>query len=94
MISIPAVVHSNLTVSMECRYYKNSDNFMAAARVLHSMATSVSKDLQLTDRIELLSRAVMCATSHPIGFSPASQHQEFIQETRDKLEVAQIQMGK
>ncbi|KAI6646340.1 Nuclear pore complex protein [Oopsacas minuta] len=75
------------------RYYKNADNFMAAAKVLHCMSTSSNKELQLSNRIELLSRAVMCAGSHPIGFNPAAGLQEFIQETRDKLEVAQIQLG-
>ena len=66
---------------------------MAAAKVLHCMSTSNTSSLQLSGRIELLSRAVMCASSQPIGFSPDPGLQEFIQDTRDKLEVAQIQLG-
>ena len=76
-----------------CRYYKNANNLMAAAKVLHCMSTSNTSSLQLSGRIELLSRAVMCASSQPMGFSPDPGLQEFIQETRDKLEVAQIQLG-
>ena len=54
-----------------------------------------STDLSLTQRLEYLSRATMCAKSCPargVASSSAAPEGEFLHELEEKMEVARLQM--
>ncbi|XP_022087297.1 nuclear pore complex protein Nup155-like [Acanthaster planci] len=73
------------------KYHEKTGNYPAAARILLKLAERHSTDVKLQQRIEYLSRAVMCAKSSNLRTSTSSEG-EFLQELEDKLEVARLQL--
>ncbi|XP_033636336.1 nuclear pore complex protein Nup155-like [Asterias rubens] len=73
------------------KYHEKSGNYPAAARILLKLAERHSIDVILHQRIEYLSRAVMCAKSSNLRTSVSSEG-EFLQELEEKLEVANLQL--
>ncbi|XP_038049552.1 nuclear pore complex protein Nup155-like isoform X2 [Patiria miniata] len=73
------------------KYHEKTGNYPAAARILLKLAERHSTDVKLQQRIEYLSRAVMCAKSSNLRTSTSSEG-EFLQELEEKLEVARLQL--
>ncbi|XP_071835712.1 nuclear pore complex protein Nup155-like [Apostichopus japonicus] len=72
-------------------FYDKSRNFPSASRILSKLAERRTIDLTLQQRIEYLSRAVMCAKSSSLRTSSASEG-EFLYDLEEKLEVARLQL--
>lgn len=51
------------------KYYERNGQHAAAAKILDKLATLCSESIDLEQRIDYLSRAVMCMRSHSIGYS-------------------------
>ncbi|BFZ16747.1 hypothetical protein BsWGS_19786 [Bradybaena similaris] len=78
-------------LDMLWKYYEKTDNFQAATRILAQLAERQGSNINLTQRLEYLSRAVICAKSSTtrLGTSAAG---EFLHELEEKMEVARLQM--
>lgn len=74
------------------RYYEKNKNYSAAAKILDQLANIQSPNLTLDQRVEYISRAVMCAKSCNLATSGSSIG-EFLHELEDKMEVARIQLN-
>ncbi|XP_031566645.1 nuclear pore complex protein Nup155-like [Actinia tenebrosa] len=73
------------------RYYEKTKNYSAAARVLSKLAEKEGPGINLEQRLEYLSRAIMSAKSSNLRTSTSSEG-EFLHELEEKLEVARIQL--
>ncbi|XP_054719689.1 nuclear pore complex protein Nup155-like [Uloborus diversus] len=73
------------------KYYEKNQNFSAASRVLAKLAEKHGVDMTLVQRIEYLSRAIMCVKGSEMRIS-ASGEGEFLHELEEKMEVARIQL--
>ncbi|KAK3089178.1 hypothetical protein FSP39_001520 [Pinctada imbricata] len=73
------------------KYYEKSRNFPAAAKILSRLAERHGTDVRLQQRIEYLSRAIMCAKSSTTRTTSAMEG-EFLHELEEKMEVARLQM--
>lgn len=51
------------------KFYERNGQHAAATKILDKLASSPNSELQLTERIEYLARAVMCMRSEPTGYS-------------------------
>jgi len=73
------------------RHYEKTENFPAATRILAQLAERHGSGVPLSQRLEYLSRAVICAKSSTsrLGTSAAG---EFLHELEEKMEVARLQM--
>ncbi|KAL0269136.1 UNVERIFIED_CONTAM: hypothetical protein PYX00_006963 [Menopon gallinae] len=71
------------------KYYEKNQNHAAAAKILHRLAVKKGPVLTLSQRIDYLSRAVVCMRSDKVGSAPHLG--VFLQELEDKREVAAIQ---
>ena len=72
------------------KFYEKDKNYSAAARILAKLADRDTGNLTLWDRIDYVSRAILCAkacstTLHNEG--------EFLHELEDKMDVAQLQLN-
>lgn len=54
------------------KFYERSGQHAAATKILNKLASSPNADLQLSERIEYLARAVMCMRSESNGYSASS----------------------
>ncbi|GMT24338.1 hypothetical protein PFISCL1PPCAC_15635 [Pristionchus fissidentatus] len=70
------------------RYYEKNGLAGKAAKLLNRLTDSELAEISLTDRLSYLSHAIICAQS-----TSDNESRTLIQELRDKLEVAQIQMA-
>ncbi|XP_043248349.1 nuclear pore complex protein Nup154 isoform X2 [Colletes gigas] len=70
------------------QFYERNKNHAAAAKILDSLATKES-NIQLSQRVEYLARAVVCMRSDQAGYAPYLGI--FLRELEDKVEVARIQ---
>ncbi|KAK3595250.1 hypothetical protein CHS0354_010857 [Potamilus streckersoni] len=84
-------VGDTATLDLLWKYYEKNQNFGAAARILSRLAERHSTDVDLQERMEYLSRAIMCAKSSTSHMSSAAEG-EFLHELEDKMEVARLQM--
>ena len=79
-------------------YYERNGHFRAAAQILSKMAERRSPDVNLYNRLEYLSRAIVCmksSDSRPlslVGDASQSAAGEFLHELEEKMEVARIQL--
>ncbi|XP_012260855.2 nuclear pore complex protein Nup155 [Athalia rosae] len=71
------------------QYYERNKNHAAAARILDALATKVSSDVPLSQRVEYLARAVVCMRSDQVGYAPYLGI--YLRELEDNVEVARIQ---
>ncbi|XP_050400754.1 nuclear pore complex protein Nup155 isoform X1 [Patella vulgata] len=78
-------------LDMLWKYYEKIHNFPAAARILSRLADRPGGDVSLQQRIEYLSRAIMCAKSATSRISSAAEG-EFLHELEEKMEVARLQL--
>ncbi|XP_074640475.1 nuclear pore complex protein Nup155-like [Tubulanus polymorphus] len=73
------------------KYYEKTKNYQAAAKIQAKLADRQQTDVTLQQRIEYLSRAIMCAKSSTIrGVSGADG--EFLHELEEKMDVARLQI--
>ncbi|KAL3869881.1 hypothetical protein ACJMK2_042508 [Sinanodonta woodiana] len=84
-------VGDTATLDLLWKYYEKNQNFGAAARILSRLAERHSTEVDLQERIEYLSRAIMCAKSSTSHMSSAAEG-EFLHELEDKMEVARLQV--
>ncbi|XP_072173406.1 nuclear pore complex protein Nup155-like [Diadema setosum] len=73
------------------KYHEKCKNYPAASRILCKLAERQGTDIKLQQRIEYLSRAVMCSKSSSLRTSSASEG-EYLHELEEKLEVARLQL--
>ncbi|XP_060081127.1 nuclear pore complex protein Nup155-like [Ylistrum balloti] len=78
-------------LDMLWKYYEKSRNFPAAAKILSRLAERHGTDVRLQQRIEYLSRAIMCAKSSTSRTSSAAEG-EFLHELEEKMEVGRLQL--
>lgn len=74
------------------RYYEKNGNYGAAAKILDQLANREGPELTLDERIEYVSRAVMCAKSSTLP-TASSQDGEFLHQLEEKMEVALVQLS-
>ncbi|XP_041357627.1 nuclear pore complex protein Nup155-like [Gigantopelta aegis] len=88
-----AQIHSDNVDALDMlwKYYEKIQNFPAAAKILSSLADRYGLDVPLQQRIEYLSRAIMCAKSSTSRISSAAGG-EFLHELEEKMEVARLQL--
>ncbi|XP_013406007.1 nuclear pore complex protein Nup155 [Lingula anatina] len=79
------------TLDLLWKYYEKTRNFTAAARIQAKLAERRGTDIPLPQRLEYLSRAIMCAKSSSMRTSSANEG-EFLHELEEKMEVARIQL--
>lgn len=72
------------------KFYEKSCKFIDAARVLSRLADAHSTAIGLTQRIEYLSRSIVCARAAETSFGSAVQGQ-FLYELEEKMDVAKVQ---
>ncbi|XP_064606018.1 nuclear pore complex protein Nup155-like [Liolophura sinensis] len=82
---------STAMMDMLWKYYEKTRNFPAAAKILACLAERHGNDIPLTQRLEYLSRAIICAKSSGTTVSSATEG-EFLHELEEKMEVARLQM--
>ncbi|GMR48011.1 hypothetical protein PMAYCL1PPCAC_18206, partial [Pristionchus mayeri] len=70
------------------RYYEKNGLKGKAAKLLNRLTDSELTEISLSDRLSYLSHAIICAQC-----TSDAESRTLIQELRDKLEVAQIQMA-
>lgn len=75
-------------------YYERNGHFRAAAQILNKLAERRSSEVTLRQRIEYLSRAIVCMKSSDsrasiIGVETTAG--EFLHELEEKMEVARVQ---
>ncbi|RZC41057.1 nuclear pore complex protein Nup155 [Asbolus verrucosus] len=71
------------------KYYENNNNHAAAAKILDSLASKTGTSLSLKERLEYLTRAIMCMRSDKVGYAPYLG--VFLRDLEDKMEVAKVQ---
>lgn len=71
------------------KYYESSANHASAARILHGLAGRPGNSLTLKDRVQYLTRAVMCMRNDKVGYAPHMG--VFLRDLEDKLEMARVQ---
>jgi nuclear pore complex protein Nup155 len=71
------------------KYYENNNNHAAAAKILDSLASKTGTSLNLKERLEYLTRAIMCMRSDKVGYAPYLG--VFLRDLEDKMEVAKVQ---
>jgi nuclear pore complex protein Nup155 len=73
-------------------YYEKNKNYIAAAKILDQLAQRESTNSALKDRLEYISRAIVCAKSTGT-LTKISGEGEFLHELEEKMEVARIQLS-
>ncbi|EEZ97868.2 nuclear pore complex protein Nup154 [Tribolium castaneum] len=76
-------------VDLLWKYYENNNNHAAAAKILDSLASKTGNSLNLKERLEYLTRAIMCMRSDKVGYAPYLG--VFLRDLEDKMEVAKVQ---
>jgi len=79
------------TLDLLWMYYEKNANYSAAARIQSKLADRHGVSMTLKDRIEYLSRAIVCIQSSTTRPS-ARNEGEFLHELEEKMEVAQLQL--
>ncbi|XP_005105150.1 nuclear pore complex protein Nup155 [Aplysia californica] len=78
-------------LDMLWKHYEKTENFPAATRILAQLAERQGSNINLTQRLEYLSRAVICAKSSTSRLGTSASG-EFLHELEEKMEVARLQM--
>ncbi|GFN98864.1 nuclear pore complex protein nup155-like [Plakobranchus ocellatus] len=78
-------------LDMLWKHYEKTENFQAATRILAQLAERPGSGINLTQRLEYLSRAVICAKSSTSRLGTAAAG-ELLHELEEKMEVARLQM--
>ncbi|KJH47637.1 hypothetical protein DICVIV_06296 [Dictyocaulus viviparus] len=78
----------HLYLDLLWRFYEKTGHYDKAAMLLNRMADSDNEDISLSQRFAYLSHAIICAQA-----GADIKTKAIIQELRDKVEVAHIQMG-
>ena len=71
------------------KYYEKNRNYNNAARILAKLADRETSSFTLWDRIDYISRAILCAKACT---KTANEAGEFLHELEDKMDVAQLQL--
>ncbi|KAB0800462.1 hypothetical protein PPYR_06202 [Photinus pyralis] len=71
------------------KYYEGNDNHADAANILYKLASKPGNSLTLKQRVEHLSRGVMCMRSDKIGYAPHLGI--MLRDLEDKLLIAKVQ---
>ncbi|ELU06399.1 hypothetical protein CAPTEDRAFT_198384 [Capitella teleta] len=70
------------------KFYEKTRNYASAAKILTKLADKKGAELSLMQRMEYLSRAMMCAKSS----TSSTADGEFLHELEEKMEVARLQL--
>ncbi|XP_013792279.2 nuclear pore complex protein Nup155-like, partial [Limulus polyphemus] len=79
------------SVELMWKFYEKNQNYSAAARILAKLADRHGTDINLQQRLEYLSRAVICVKSSELRITTAGEG-EFLHDLEEKMEVARIQL--
>lgn len=75
------------------KYYEKARSYAAAARILAKLAERHTVDVPLQQRLEYLSRAIMCVKSGEVnGESSRGGVGELLHDLEEKMEVARVQL--
>lgn len=75
------------------KYYEKTRNYAAAAKILAKLADRHSTEINLQQRIEYLSRAIICVKSGEICMeSHRGGTGQLLHELEEKMEVARVQL--
>ncbi len=79
------------------KFYEKTKSYPAAARILSKLADRHSTEINLAQRLEYLSRAIMCVKSGEVGSSSgrgggAGSVGELLHDLEEKMEVARVQV--
>jgi nuclear pore complex protein Nup155 len=80
-----------LILDLLWKYYERTRKYGSAARILSKLAEGEGPHFNLNERVEYLSRAVMCAKSTTMSTN-TSKDGEFLHELEEKMDVARIQV--
>ncbi|XP_065566663.1 nuclear pore complex protein Nup155-like isoform X4 [Artemia franciscana] len=85
--------HPEVPLKMDLlwKFYENQRNFAAASKVLAQLADTHNAQLSLNQRIEYLSRAIVCAKSGSMNVGPMSAQGDLLHELEEKMDVARLQ---
>lgn len=88
-----SIVQEERTIILDLlwKFYEKNKNFPAAARILSRLSEKHGTDLSLSQRVEYLSRAIVCAKGSTLMTSVTTEG-EFLHELEEKMEVAKLQM--
>ena len=75
------------------KYYEKTRNYAAAAKILAKLADRHSTEINLQQRIEYLSRAIICVKSGEICMeSHRGGTGQLLHDLEEKMEVARVQL--
>lgn len=74
------------------KYHERSGNFTAAARISAKLADRHGQDLSLLQRLEYLSRAIVCMKSSEPRSSGGAREGDFLHQLEEKLDIARLQV--
>lgn len=75
------------------KYHERSGNFTAAARISAKLADRHGPDLSLLQRLEYLSRAIVCMKSSEPRSSGGAREGDFLHQLEEKLDIARLQVS-
>lgn len=81
------LLHQKLMLDLLARHYMHQCKFLQAANILDSLALKHGNHIDLTERLQLMTRASLCLQSCS---SPAGGH--LLHEVHDKVEVIMLQL--
>eukprot|EP00096_Caligus_rogercresseyi_P005390 TRINITY_DN2077_c0_g1_i1.p1 TRINITY_DN2077_c0_g1~~TRINITY_DN2077_c0_g1_i1.p1 ORF type:complete len:1265 (-),score=396.32 TRINITY_DN2077_c0_g1_i1:325-4119(-) len=73
------------------KHYEKTRSYAAAAKILAKLAERHSTEVSLKERLEYLSRAIMCVKSGEMG-SESNAAGELLHDLEEKMEVARVQL--
>ncbi|CAB4057770.1 NUP155 [Lepeophtheirus salmonis] len=73
------------------KHYEKTQSYAAAAKILSKLAERHSTEVTLKERLEYLSRAIMCVKSGEMG-SETNAAGELLHDLEEKMEVARVQL--
>lgn len=79
-------------IDLMWKFFEKNRNFSAAARILLKLAERHSPEVNLTQRLEFLSRAIICVKSSELRVTSSASEGEFLHELEEKMQVARIQL--
>ena len=77
------------------KYYEKNNSYVAAAKILARLADRHSTEIDLKQRIEYLSRAIIAIKSDEVGVLDSHRHSGagLLNELEEKMEVARVQLS-
>ena len=75
------------------KYYEKTRSYACAAKILSKLADRHSTEVDLKQRLEYLSRAIMCVKSGELGGESSKVGVgELLHDLEEKMEVARVQL--